>query len=323
MWIASTSAPSSPRIDARSCDGGPAATEVVPSRSTTSSGRPSATVPWTTERAPRRRQAELGERRRVRRASRRDRNVARRDATGRLGDPALVEPSLAHRGDDRRPDARDVPLVDVVPEAERVGAREQRLHGALLHPHGRAHRLHLERVGDDRAGEPELVAQQPGELGAAERCRHVVDRRDDEVGRHDRAGAGGDRRPERRELDLQQLLARRRDDGQSEVRVDVGRAVAGKVLRAGGDPTRLEPGHERGDMAGDQRRVGAERADADHGVERVDVDVGDRSEIQRDAGRAELVGEGAGDLLGERDVVDRAEREGAGQRAAAARPRAG
>ena len=53
------------------------------------------------------------------------------------------------------------------------------------------------------------------------------------------------------------------------------------------------------------------------------VDVGDRSEIQRDAGRAELVGEGAGDLLGERDVVDRAERERAGQRAAAARPRGG
>ena len=77
VWMASTSAPSSPRIDARSCDGGPAATEVVPSRSTSSSGRPSATVPWTTERAPRRRQAELGERRRVRRAGRRDGNVAR------------------------------------------------------------------------------------------------------------------------------------------------------------------------------------------------------------------------------------------------------
>ena len=74
----------------------------------------------------------------------------------------------------------------------------ERLDGALLHPHGRAHGLHLERVGDDRAGESELVAQQPGELGAAERGRHVVDRRDDEVGRHDRARAGGDRRPERR-----------------------------------------------------------------------------------------------------------------------------
>ena len=161
-------------------------------------------------------------------------------------------------------------------------------------------------------GEPELLAEQPGELGAAERCRHVVHRRDDEVGRHDRPGAGGDRRPERRELDRQQLLARRRDDGQSEVRVDVGRAVAGKVLRAGGDPSRLQPGHERGDVAGDQRGVGAERADSDHRIERVDVDIGDRSEIQRDAGRAQLFGEGAGDLLGERDVVDRAERECAG-----------
>ena len=55
------------------------------------------------------------------------------------------------------------------------------------------------------------------------------------------------------------------------------------------------------------------------GLSGFDVDVGDRSEIQRDARRAELVGEGAGDLLGERDVVDRAERERAGQRAAAAR----
>ena len=69
---------------------------------------PSLTVPWTTERAARRRQAELGERRRVRRAGRRDGNVARGDASGRLGDPALVEPPLAHRGDDGRPDARHV-----------------------------------------------------------------------------------------------------------------------------------------------------------------------------------------------------------------------
>ena len=55
------------------------------------------------------------------------------------------------------------------------------------------------------------------------------------------------------------------------------------------------------------------------GLSGFDVDVGDRSEVQRDARRAELVGEGAGDLLGERDVVDRAERERAGHRAAAAR----
>src|SRR6476620_9787187 len=102
------------------------------------------------------------------------------------------------------------------------------------------------------------------------------------------------------------------------MRVDVGGAMAGKVLRACGDAARLQPGHERGDMPGDERRVGAERADADHGVEWIDVDVGDGSEIERDARSSELMGEGTGELLGERDVVDRPEREWAGQRATTA-----
>ena len=81
---------------------------------------------------------------------------------------------------------------------------------------------------------------------------------------------------------------RRSDDGKPEVRVDRRRAVAREVLRAGGDSALLEPGHERADVARDERGIRAERAHADDRVQRVRVDVGDRREVVRDAGGAEL-----------------------------------
>ena len=110
-----------------------------------------------------------------------------------------------------------MPVVDVVSEAERVGAREQRLHGALLHPHVSLTAFISSASVTIVPANPSSSRSSPvswARLSVAGTC---VDRRDDEVGGHDRAGAGGDRRPEGRELDLQQLLARRRDDGQSEV----------------------------------------------------------------------------------------------------------
>ena len=133
------------------------------------------------------------------RAERRGDVRGRGDATGGLGEPA--PPSAGPLAPPRRSPRRTRstwPSSMSWPRQSASAPASESLNGALLHPHRLADGLHLERVGDDRPREPELVAQQPGELGAAERGRHVVDRRDDEVGRHDRARAGGDRRPERR-----------------------------------------------------------------------------------------------------------------------------
>ena len=74
---------------------------------------------------------------------------------------------------------------------------------------------------------------------------------------------GLDRRAER---DSSARLEIARGAGQLEVRVLRGVAVSREVLRAGGDVAALEPRHERPHVPRDELRVGAERADADHGV---------------------------------------------------------
>ena len=84
--------------------------------------------------------------------------------------------------------------------------------------------------------------------------------------------------------------------------------MPGKVLRACSHARALEPPNERRHMPGDELAVRAERADPDHRVLRVRVDVGDRREIEVDARLGELGPEGGGDLLGELDVVHDPER---------------
>ena len=143
------------------------------------------------------------------------------------------------------------------------------------------------------------------------------------MGRHDGARAGGDRRAERRQLHLPQLVERRRDDGEAEVRVDRRRAVAREVLGAGGDSALLETAHERADVTRDERWIRPERPHADDRVERIRVDVGDRRQIVGDAGGTELIGQGARDARSQLDVVHRAERERAGDRASASKPPGG
>ena len=76
----------------------------------------------------------------------------------------------------------------------------------------------------------------------------VAERTDDDVRRHDRLHARVDRRAERDERRLVELI----DERKREVRVDRGVAMAGEVLRARRDPGALEPAHERSDMPRDE-----------------------------------------------------------------------
>ena len=77
-------------------------------------------------------------------------------------------------------------------------------------------------------------------------------------------------------------------DRQLEVGVGAGVAVPGEVLRAGRHAGALQPVDERRDMPGDELGLGAERADADHGVVGVRVHVGHRREVEVDADRRQL-----------------------------------
>ena len=76
-----------------------------------------------------------------------------------------------------------------------------------------------------------------------------------QVARHDRAHAGGDGGRERRQVAVPQHAERRVHGGEDEMGVEPGAAVAGKVLGAGRDAGRLQPGDGGRGVPGDQRRV--------------------------------------------------------------------
>ena len=76
-----------------------------------------------------------------------------------------------------------------------------------------------------------------------------------------------------------------RNHREAEMRVDVGVAVPGKMLQLASMPACCRPREKRRNHFAGPRRILAERADVDHRVARVDVDVGDRREIDVHAER--------------------------------------
>ena len=209
-----------------------------------------------------------------------------------------------------------MPCVDVVSEAQGICSGGEREDGALFHPDRCGDRLHLERIGDDHPGEAELLAQETREVSAAQRRRRGIDRGDDDVGAHDRARPSRDCGAEGRELGLQQRLARRGHRRQADMRVDLGGAVPGEMLRTRSHPGGLQAFDECGDVTGHEPRVAPKRADADHGVEGIGVDVGDGCEVVRDPDCPERVAERMGNPCRQSDVIDLAQREISGHRAA-------
>ena len=230
----------------------------------------------------------------------------------------LLEPlerkSAGARGLRDRVDQRvDRLLVQVVADAERVRAGRERLHRGLLDADAAADRAHLERVRDHEPVEPQLLAQEPGQNPAAQRGGQLVQTEDEQVRGHHSLHARGDRRPERQ----QRRLEVAGHDREVDVRVDGGVTVPGEVLRTGGDSLPLCPANERRDVTGDELRIGAEAAHADHGIVRVRVGVRDGREVQVDSGARELGRDRRRHLLGQLDVVDCAERQVPWVRAAA------
>ena len=193
------------------------------------------------------------------------------DAARRLGQPLLGEPSLAHGRDDRRVDALDLLGRQVGAEAERVGARGQRAHGRVLdslgrrrRPASRARRSSRRRRSrapsrsSSTTAEFQVAGSSPK---ASKRMCAVITART----------PGLDRGGERRQGALAQDVEARVGGRQLQVRVGDRLAVAGEVLGAGGDADALQALDEGRDLARDELRVGAERADADDRARRVDA----------------------------------------------------
>lgn len=68
--------------------------------------------------------------------------------------------------------------------------------------------LHLQRIGDHHPGKTKLSAQQVGQYPSAERGRHSVQSRIDDMRRHQHVDTGVDRRTERQQVDLDQFRSR-------------------------------------------------------------------------------------------------------------------
>ncbi len=220
----------------------------------------------------------------------------------------LAETILVDAGGERRADAVDGFLAEVVPHTQRIDPGPERPHSGRLDPDGLRHRLHLERIGHHDSVEPELVAQQPLHERRVDRRRQFVDA---DVSRHDRLNPGGNRGAER----LEPVLHRTDEHRKLEVRVRRGRPVPGPVLRARGDPAALKPAHPRADMARNPLGVGAEGPRSDHGV-RGPVDVGDGRQVPVHSDGGELGRDRCGDARRQLWIVDGAERCSAGVRAA-------
>src|SRR5262245_19378894 len=204
---------------------------------------------------------------------------------------------------------------EVVPEPKRIRPRADRTNGALLDTDRIADRLHLERVRHDQSGEAELTSQKVVQDVPAHRGGRLIERADDDVGAHDRLRSSLERRMERRERPRIELV----DHREREVRVNGRVAVPREMLRARRDARTLQTGHERGYMPRAEISVGAERADPDHRVLWIRIDVGDGCEVEVDPGSGELRSERRGDTFRRRDVIDHAESCVPGVRAACRR----
>jgi hypothetical protein len=212
------------------------------------------------------------------------------DAARRLFHARPRNLSSRDRGDDRGSRRGRIRRVENHIDAGLDGA-----HRGLARARHPGNRRHLHRVGDDQA--VEARTQQRVQHRVAERGRLLVgiDRRQLDVRHHHGGGAGLDARPERRQLDRVETLARMRDDRQPEVRVDVGIAMAREVLKRGEHAAFLQPAHPAGDHLAGLGGILAEGADVDHGIARVVVDVGDRRKVDVHAqgarfGRDDLAG---------------------------------
>ena len=139
--------------------------------------------------------------------------------------------------DDRSHDGVDRILVQVVAEAQHVGARRERAHRSVLD----AAPALIARISSASVttspSKPSSSRRRPVRIRGLSVAGCVVERAHEQCPRHHRAYACRDRGAERQQRGVEVAV----DDGQLVVRVDRGVAVAGEVLGARGDALALRP----------------------------------------------------------------------------------
>ena len=260
--------------------------------------------------------------------------VERHRAPGEESDAPLELEHAAHRRVE--PLHRDLAAIDGaghrVDRRARVGGLQQQVGAREEGPHARLravqvrHAGHVERVGDDQPVEAERVAQDAGEDVGGDGARPElaeVDPGQRDVRRHHDVHARGDRRAERHQLDRVEPRPGRADDGQRQVGVRAGVAVAGEVLGRGEHPVVLEAPHLGRHEPAHVGRILAERAGIDDRVGGIVVDVGHRREGQVHADGAALERGDAADVVGGAVAPGRAHAHIGGKQRPAVEPEAG
>ena len=181
----------------------------------------------------------------------------------------------------------------------------ERPHGAFLDADRVRHRAHLERVRDDEPVEAELGAEQPASTlalsvaGASSRdgttmCAVMIAFTSASIAARNGSSAAS-RSPSAR--------------GSSRCESCAVSPWPGKCLAHAATRHRWRPSTNAAHVARDERGIGAERADADHGVVGVRVHVRAGSQVEVDPGPGAEGADRGADLGRDGDVVDDAERQ--------------
>src|SRR5690606_22937998 len=203
-------------------------------------------------------------------------------------DALLAEFAAAHSVDHRL--VHDVHMA-VLGYEQLVDPGPQSQHAGDVGPPVLDDGVHVHRIGDDHAVVAHLFPEQAGDdrVRQGGRVAGRVEAVHHDVGGHDDVDAGVDRSVERRAVQSFPFRPGVVDRGEFDVAVLARVAVAGEVLGRRGDAVpALVTGYLGTDELTGDARVGAEAAHADDRIVRVDVDVGDGSEVLGDADGTEL-----------------------------------
>ena len=141
---------------------------------------------------------------------------------------------------DERLEGGGLRVVVAAADQHAVAAGGNRADRRVGHRVAPGNRLHLEVVAQDDALVAQLLAQHADDARRQRRGRVLVERRHEDMRRHDGRDLGLDGGPERHELDLAQPLGRMLDERQLQVGIGAGVAMTGKVLAARGDALPLQ-----------------------------------------------------------------------------------
>ena len=258
---------------------------------------------------------------------RRERPVRRGSHHGQVGRRDRGEPSAqpvdagerrldrieVHQSAPRGKDQRGLELFEPggIPEQEQVDTGRDRRQQVddLVGP--LRERVHVERVRDRQAIEPEVVAEEGLQHGGRERRREIVATRQSRhrhMARHHERCAGGDGRAERCELHGRETVAIMGDGRQLVMRVAIDIADAREVLRGGRHAGRGQAAHGRHAEACHGLRRRPERPDAEGRVCRVGREIEHGRVAHVHAHRAKLQARGVSHPRGQSLVTGRTQR---------------